>query len=671
MCLTCAMQIRTDFPRQVMVIEDQHIIMPDGCRLSARIWLPKDAGDDPVPMILEHLPYRKRDGTIARDEVSHPWMAGHGYAYMRVDMRGNGDSDGLMEDEYTRQEWDDACAVIAWARAQPWCSGNVGMQGISWGGFNCLQVAALQPEGLKAVISMMSTTDRYADDIHYKGGCLLGENQGWATQMLAYSSRPPDPALAPNSWREMWENRLRNQPYLLETWLDHQTRDEFWKHGSVCEDYSKIKAAVLSVGGWHDGYRNTINHLVSHVQAPVKGIIGPWIHKYPHMAGPQPAIGFLQESKRWWDHWLKGIDTGVERDPAMRTYVMDAVKPKAWLPERPGRWVADAEWPAPDTEWRDLALSNAGLGIGGECDVSVCSPADCGATGGEYFPFAYGPEFPIDQRADDALSACFDGEVLTQDTDIVGGPRIRLTLSADKPAAQIAVRLCDVFPDGTSALISHGMLNLQHRDSHEAPEPLVPGAAFEVKFDLDQCGYRVPKGHKLRLAVQTNYWPFLWPAPELATVTITQGCLTIPIRPTAEGPEWVFEAPEGSAPWAIETHREAGCTRMRDIDLETGQSVMRMTNDSGHVTDLTHGLFTSSETREEWHITADDPLSARADIRWFKTMGRGDWQITTEAQTTMTADKESFHISAELKTWDGDDLISDRTWKKTIPRNGM
>jgi len=390
------MQIRTDFPRKIKVIEDQHIIMSDGCRLSARIWMPEDAEDDPVPMILEHLPYRKRDGTIARDEISHPWMAGHGYAYVRVDMRGNGDSDGLMEDEYTQQEWDDACEVIAWARSQPWCTGNVGMQGISWGGFNCLQVAVQQPEGLKAVISMMSTVDRYADDIHYKGGCLLGENLGWASQMLAYSSRPPDPELAPNSWREMWEQRLENQPFLLETWLDHQTRDEFWKHGSVCEDYSKIKAAVLSVGGWHDGYRNTINHLVSNVDAPVKGIVGPWIHKYPHMAGPKPAIGFLQECKRWWDHWLKGIDTGVDKDPDMRIYLMDSVKPKAWLPERPGRWIADATWPAPDTDWREMPLSNAGLGAVGDCNLSVCSPADCGATVGEYFPFAYGPEFPHD-----------------------------------------------------------------------------------------------------------------------------------------------------------------------------------------------------------------------------------------------------------------------------------
>ncbi|TJV20271.1 MAG: CocE/NonD family hydrolase, partial [Mesorhizobium sp.] len=144
------------------------------------VWMPADAADDPVPAILEHLPYRKRDGTIFRDQLTHPYFAGYGYASIRVDMRGNGDSEGLMDDEYSEQELQDACDVIAWAAAQPWCNGNVGMMGISWGGFNCLQVAAKQPPALKAVISLCSTVDRYADDIHYKGGCLLIENFGWA-----------------------------------------------------------------------------------------------------------------------------------------------------------------------------------------------------------------------------------------------------------------------------------------------------------------------------------------------------------------------------------------------------------------------------------------------------------------------------------------------------------
>ncbi|MDG2339944.1 MAG: CocE/NonD family hydrolase, partial [Paracoccaceae bacterium] len=526
--------------------------------------------------------------------------------------------------------------------------------------------------GLKAIISICSTVDRYADDIHYKGGALLNENLGWASQMLAYSSRAPDPAMAPNSWREMWLERLENQPFHLEEWLDHQTRDDFWKHGSIIEDYTNIEAAVLSIGGWHDGYRNTISHLVSNLSAPVKGIIGPWIHKYPHIAGPQPAIGFLQEAKRWWDHWLKDIDTGVEDDPDMRIYVMDSIKPKAWLPVRPGRWIAENNWPSENIVWETLNLTDQGLlSSGTDCNVSVCSPADCGSTGGEYFPFAYGPEFPTDQRTDDAMSACFDGEPLGTAVDLVGAAKIRLSLSANKPAAQIAVRLCDVFPDGTSALIAHGMLNLQHRESHETPKAVVPGEKFEVNIALDDCGYRLPKGHKLRVAIQTNYWPFLWPAAELTTVEIHGGTVQLPTRPLADSDEWTFEPPETSSPWKIESHRSPKCTRTREIDLETGDSVMRMTNDGGHVTDLDHGLSTSSITQEEWRINTDNPLTARANIHWFTTMGRDDWQTSTEAKSSMTADAQAFHIAAELRTWEGDDLVFERHWKRSIPRNGM
>ena len=203
----------SEFPREVVEYPDMGITMRDGTRLSARVWMPKDADADPVPVILEHLPYRKRDGTIQRDEFSLPWMAGHGYCCIRTDMRGNGESEGFMTDEYTQQELDDACDVIEWATSQAWCNGNAGMQGISWGGFNCLQVAAMQPPALKAVISVCSTVDRYADDIHYKGGCLLVENFGWAVNMLSYSSRPPDPKLVGDEWLDMWRKRLEAQPW--------------------------------------------------------------------------------------------------------------------------------------------------------------------------------------------------------------------------------------------------------------------------------------------------------------------------------------------------------------------------------------------------------------------------------------------------------------------------
>ena len=324
------------FQHKVTEQADMGIVLSDGCRLSARVWMPEDAEKNPVPAILEFLPYRKRDGTTARDNLTHPYFAGHGYACLRVDMRGNGDSEGLMEDEYSEQELADACEVIKWIAAQPWSTGKVGMMGISWGGFNSLQVAALQPEALKAIITLCSTDDRYADDIHYKGGLLLNENLGWGATMLAYSSRPPDPAHVGEKWREMWLDRLENEPFLPAVWLKHQTRDDYWQRGSVCEDFSAIKAATLAIGGWGDAYKNAVPRLMQGITAPVKGIIGPWVHKYPHFAVPEPRIGFLQEALRWWDRWLKDIDTGVENDPAYRGYLMDSVRPKSWYTERPG-----------------------------------------------------------------------------------------------------------------------------------------------------------------------------------------------------------------------------------------------------------------------------------------------------------------------------------------------
>ena len=178
-------KVVTSFPRVVVETPDMGIVLADGCRLSARVWMPQDAVANPVPAVLEYIPYRKRDGTLPRDEIMHPYVAGHGYATVRVDMRGNGDSEGLMADEYTLQELADACEVIEWLAGQDWCSGAVGMMGKSWGGFNCLQTAFLQPPALKAVIAVCATTDRFADDIHFKGGCLLGENFGWGAVMLS------------------------------------------------------------------------------------------------------------------------------------------------------------------------------------------------------------------------------------------------------------------------------------------------------------------------------------------------------------------------------------------------------------------------------------------------------------------------------------------------------
>jgi putative CocE/NonD family hydrolase len=665
------MKTVTQFPRKIVENPDVGIEMPDGCVLSARIWLPADAENDPVPAILEHLPYRKRDGTTARDSLTHPYFAGHGYASIRVDMRGNGDSEGLMEDEYSEQELEDAVAVIEWAAKQPWCNGKVGMMGISWGGFNSLQVAAKQPEALKAIITLCSTDDRYADDIHYKGGLLLNENLGWGSTMLSYSSRAPDPAIVGDSWKEMWLERLENEPFLPAVWLRHQRRDAYWKRGSVCEDFSKIKAATLAVGGWGDGYKNAVARLVEGIGGPTKGIIGPWIHKYPHFAVPKPVIGFLQEALRWWDCWLKGKETGVENDPAMRLYLMDSVPPRDWYEERPGRWIAEHQWPSPGIATRTFSLAAGGKLSEGPAKVvnaKIKSPQDCGMDGGEYCAIWLGPEMPGDQRADDAKSACFD-LALTSSIDIVGAPIVKLTLFADRPAAMVAVRLCDVHPDGSSTRITYGVFNLCHRDGHDNPKAIKPTLPMNVTFKLDDIAYQVPAGHVLRVAVSSAYWPLVWPSPEPVTLNILTGSVDLPERAAGHGDEVSFAEPEAARPWNTQTVRPASNSRKVERDDKTGAVTLVIVDDFGETRDADHGLINGGIARERWTIHPGDPLSARGVTHWTAIHKRDGWSLRTETFSAMRSDATTFHLTGRIEAYEDDVLVYERNFREEVPRD--
>ena len=316
-----------DLPNKIKKIEHFWITLKDGCRLAARMWLPEDAETHPVPAVLEYIPYRKRDGTRGRDEPMHGYFAGHGYAAIRVDMRGSGESDGVLQDEYLQLELDDAVEVIDWITRQPWCDGKVGMMGKSWGGFNCLQVAAMRPPALKAVLSVCSTDDRYADDIHYMGGCLLNDNHWWGAIMLGFQARPADPLLFGQGWRENWLKRLNEMPFWPAAWMKHQVRDAYWRHGSICEDYGAIQCPVMLVGGWADAYTNAIPRMLEHLKVPRRAIIGPWAHLYPHDGMPGPAIGFLQEAVKWWDHWLKGTSNGAMDGPMLWAWLEDGAQP--------------------------------------------------------------------------------------------------------------------------------------------------------------------------------------------------------------------------------------------------------------------------------------------------------------------------------------------------------
>ncbi|HSH42627.1 MAG TPA: CocE/NonD family hydrolase, partial [Arenicellales bacterium] len=439
----------TQLPCKVRQIENTWIPMSDGARLAARIWLPEDAEQAPVPAILEYIPYRKRDLTAVRDSVNHPYLAGHGYACVRVDLRGSGDSDGVLEDEYLQRELDDGVEVIRWIAAQDWCDGNVGMIGISWGGFNGLQIAALQPPELKAVISLCSTDDRYDDDVHFMGGCLLGDNLSWATVMFAYNSLPPDPQIVGKRWRKMWLERLEGSGLWFEKWLRHQRRDEYWRHGSVCEDFSRIRCPVMAASGWSDGYSNAVFRLLARLQVPRKGLIGPWAHMYPHLGIPGPKIGFLQESLRWWDKWLKGIETGIMEEPMLRVWMQESVPPTTSYRTRPGRWVAEPSWPSPNIESRHYTLGQGRLAAPGrDVDASepltIRSPLSVGLFAGKWCSYAGAPDLPHDQREEDGGALVFDSAPLEESIEVLGAPALEVELASNRPVAMIAARLSDV-----------------------------------------------------------------------------------------------------------------------------------------------------------------------------------------------------------------------------------
>jgi uncharacterized protein len=663
----------TKLPHKVKETENIFIPLADGTKLAARLWLPVDATKSPVPALLEYLPYRKTDGTHERDALTHPWLAGHGYAAIRVDMRGNGDSEGLMEDEYTSQELGDAVEVIAWLARQKWCSGKVGMFGISWGGFNALQVAALQPPELKAIVTLCSTDDRYEDDIHYKGGTLLNENLGWAATMLSYSSRPPDPRHVGAKWKKIWLQRLSHQPFLLATWLKHPHRDAYWKHGSICENYNKVTVPVLAVGGWNDAYSNAIPRMMKNLRCPRKAIIGPWAHKYPHFAVPGPRIGFLQEMLRWWDTHLKDKSTGIMQEPDYRVYVMNAYKPDALPDHIDGRWIGENYWGLGNVSTKTWFLTAQGMAAekAAEKPFAIKSAQTTGFDGGEYCVIWLGPEFPGDQARDDAQSITFESPALSADLDIVGQPAITLDFSVDKPVAHVAVRLNAVWPTGEVSRLTYQLQNLCMRDSRELPMPLEPGKRYRIKIKLDDVAWRMPKGHKLRLSISTNYFPMMWPAPEAATLTVYAGTseIHIPVRKKfMEEKPVLFAGPEAAAPVKLKEIKKPNHKREVTTDPKSGATKLVIIDDFGTHEILEHKLVVGGVGRETYSILPGDPLSAVMETHWTATRKRGPWTIRTETYTKLSATKTHWKIWARIDAFEGRKKIFTKDFEEEIAR---
>ncbi|MEU9187162.1 CocE/NonD family hydrolase [Streptomyces sp. NPDC048484] len=679
--------------------EDVRIPMPDGIQLSARVWRPTSSDNEPVPAVLEYIPYRKRDLTSVRDSMHHPYIAGHGYACVRVDLRGTGDSEGVLRDEYLEQEQADAEAVLAWLADQPWCDGSTGMMGLSWGAFAALQVAARQPPSLRAIVIASFTDDRHADDMHYMGGAMLSDNLAEAGTMFAYATLPPDPAVVGDRWREMWHERLENSgPWAL-PWLRHQRRDDYWRHASVSEDYQAVRCPVLASSGWADGYSNAVTRLLGHLDVPRKGLIGPWSHKFPHLGEPGPAIGYLQEVVRWWDHWLKGADNGVMDGPMLHTWMQDSVPPSTSYEERPGRWVAEPTWPSPyvhpvthpltrhriGTPVEANADADAGAGVGAGAGVedgtagegaamTVRSPLSVGQFAGKWASYNAPPDLPYDQREEDGGSLVFETEPLTERLEILGSPTVELDLSADRPVAMVAARLSDVSPDGAATRVTYGLLNITRRESTENPEPLEPGTRYRATVQLNGVGQAFPPGHRVRLSLSTSYWPLAWPPPEPALLSVYEGSstLTLPVRPTDEPDEIAvnpFEEPEGTPP--VSTTRLTAPEGRWEVkrDMVGYRAELEIVKDQGLVHFDEIDLDVGRRAYERYTAVADDFTSVTGESAWTMRFSRDDWDVRVETRTRLSCDERDFFVDATLDGYEGERRVFSRTWNETVPRD--
>jgi hypothetical protein len=393
--------------------------------------------------------------------------------------------------------------------------------------------------------------------------------------------------------------------------------------------------------------------------------MGPWGHQYPEDGTPGPRIGFLPEAVRWWDHWLKQVDTGIMDEPLLRVWMQDSVEPRTSYDVRPGRWVAEPAWPSPKIAVKREALrlpedtisntSVVGLEAGCWCGFGVCG------------------DFAPDQRREDGLSLCSTSDPLDRSIEVLGFPKVSFTVDSDRPQAQVAVRLCDVHPGGASLLVTRGVLNLTHRKSHEEPSPLTVGEPVRVTITLNSIAHVFPVGHRIRVGISPIYWPWAWPSPEIGTLTISDGELELPVRAGSDGdqPLRPFHVPELARPLAHEIEGTPSSRRRLEHDLATGRSVLTWDHDlsRGVRWKLPDGLEFSSHGGDVFSIVEGKPLSARVRSNWSLRLARDDWRVRIETTGSLSADATTFHAANSLKAYEDDREIFTRSWRFDIPRD--
>ncbi|HYO41891.1 MAG TPA: CocE/NonD family hydrolase [Candidatus Limnocylindrales bacterium] len=668
---------------------DVRVPVRDGLELSANLWLPRplaEAPDERFGVVLEMIPYGKDNWRRNSDTARGEWLAARGFALCRLDVRGTGSSPGVALDEYTEAETHDGYDAVEWLAAQPWCNGNVGMWGISYGGFTSIQVARLRPPHLRAILPMYATDDRYRDDVHIRGGCVTAsEKCQYAVSQLGMNAMPPHPPFRGVGWREEWLARLEATPPWLMAWIREQTDGPYWRRGSLAPDWDALECAVFSIAGWTDAYVDAAFRMQERCRnaVSVRTLVGNWVHSFPDDAYPGPNLDWLHELARFFDRYLKGIPNGWEREPGLVWFEHEFADPEPFPVTWPGRWRASATFPVTGTEARVLSLGPGTLGGAGGTDGPVAAGMDAiphratvGTSGALSWGAGASPNgLARDLRPDERRGETYTSEPLGEAFSIIGAPVAVLHLTATMPIATCVVRLSEVAPDGTSSLVATGVLNLTHRlsDTDPSPMPTRGLATEEVRIPLRTTGYRFSAGHRIRLTVLTSYWPVLWPSPlpgelrvhrgpaapsRLELPVLTEGAPTLPVPAFRTEPVVMREVgsyAEDAPEWRIEE------------DVLRGTVAVTIFDGGGSTGEDGSRLYSS----ERLVLTASDPDPAHARLesdvvyRWSGFGAEADIQ----ARGSITSDEAAFDVRVALDvTLDGEPFFS-REWRERIPRN--
>jgi predicted acyl esterase len=613
------------------------IPMADGVRLAATLYMPETTG--PWPALVEAYPYRKDDVSVWADDYRRLRDEGD-YVVCRVDTRGTGTSEGIATAEYPPGEADDLCAVIGWLAAQDWCTGAVGMFGTSYAGFATLHVGMRPPPQLKAIVPIYATDDRYTDDVHFAGGVRKAIEFGYPLFMVSMNALPPVPALAGDGWHELWLRRIDE----LEPWfgsIEEQTDGPFWRRGSVRPDYHLIGVPTMIIGGWSDLYRSSALRLFEGIRAPKRLLMGPWSHMEPIGSIPGPRIDHVHELIRWFDRWLRDAENGIDHEPPIVVFARRTTRPEPDLDAYDGEWRFEPDWPPERSRPLCLDQRPGSLGVGGGVGIA-------GHIRGSYPP-PYG--LPLDQRTEDAYSLVTDwptGRAL----EILGIPAVELRVRSSHPVAYAAVRLCEVLADGTSILVSRGILNLTHRESHADPQPLVPEEPYRVTIELDATSWTFTPGSRIRLAIAGSDWPNAWPPPHASTLTVDAGALRLP---ELDGPSPVAERPSVVPVPGRRDPGGDGATWLIERDVYRRET--RVTVHSAPGRDRVRAGVTPHNPGDAWVES-----TAEYEVRWPEVAAR------TIADLTLRSDPETYTFDLRLDVFENGRLLAQREWHRIVPR---